>query len=268
MTNENGTLLTDWILSNNMKLSSSYFRMKENRRWTWISPDGSTKNEIDHVLINDLRIVKGYQILGEGKFPSDHRCLRMKLQTERRCRLKNYKRADRKAKKIIPVSMVNTANDIIKKKLIDYGFEREESVQNKYNILEKAILETNEEVGVVKKEVGTNEKISQDTKKLIKQRDKMRRQLKINEPAKTNKIRIECAELNKLVKKAIRRDIVDYENSKIMSLVEESETIRKIKIALNESRNIPITKIKRVDGSTTISNYDEVFHAETALITM
>lgn len=37
-TNENGAMLTQWIFNTNMKLISSYYKMKESRRWTWIPP--------------------------------------------------------------------------------------------------------------------------------------------------------------------------------------------------------------------------------------
>ena len=47
-TNENGEKLINFMLKFNLKLGGSYFKKRAGRKWTWLSPDGNTKNEIDH----------------------------------------------------------------------------------------------------------------------------------------------------------------------------------------------------------------------------
>lgn len=42
-------------------------------RWTWKSPDGNTRNEIDHLLTNNIRIIKNNTVLTDFSFSSDHR---------------------------------------------------------------------------------------------------------------------------------------------------------------------------------------------------
>lgn len=175
--------------------------------------------------------MKGYQILSKEKFATDHRCVRAKLIIEARSRYKNFKSAERSIKKIIPVSMQNKANELIIQKLKEQRFRNENSIQDRYNVLEKAILETNNEVGVIKKEVGTNEKITLETKRLIKRRKKLRKLLK-SKPLELSvqaRIKIECSELNEIIKKAIRNNIETYENDKIVALAEEGESIKKKK---------------------------------------
>jgi len=50
--NDNGEWLIDFIVSRNMIVSSTYFPHKRIHKMTWDSPDGTTFNQIDHVLID------------------------------------------------------------------------------------------------------------------------------------------------------------------------------------------------------------------------
>lgn len=50
--NDNGTRVIDFAVSRNMVVSSTYFEHKNIHKATWVSPDGRTKNQIDHVLID------------------------------------------------------------------------------------------------------------------------------------------------------------------------------------------------------------------------
>jgi hypothetical protein len=50
--NGNGLRVTDFAISMNMKISSTFFQRKNIQRETWISPDGTRRNQIDHVMID------------------------------------------------------------------------------------------------------------------------------------------------------------------------------------------------------------------------
>jgi hypothetical protein len=50
VSNDNGTRLKDFAVSRNMVISSVRFSHKDIHKETWISPDGHTKNQLNHVL--------------------------------------------------------------------------------------------------------------------------------------------------------------------------------------------------------------------------
>ncbi|CAF4764531.1 unnamed protein product [Pieris macdunnoughi] len=64
--------------ANEYKLSvmKTFFKKKQSRKWTWISPDQRTKNEIDFILSNNPKSITNMEIFGIVNFPSHHRMLR------------------------------------------------------------------------------------------------------------------------------------------------------------------------------------------------
>jgi hypothetical protein len=49
--NDNGCKAADFALNQNLNISSTHFIHKNLHKSTWISPDGKTCNQIDHVMI-------------------------------------------------------------------------------------------------------------------------------------------------------------------------------------------------------------------------
>ncbi|XP_046991922.1 uncharacterized protein LOC124597872 [Schistocerca americana] len=54
-TNENGLLLISFALMQNLMVISTSFSHKQVQKRTWIFPDGSTVNQVDHLLIGERR---------------------------------------------------------------------------------------------------------------------------------------------------------------------------------------------------------------------
>jgi len=48
--NERGQILVDFATSINMVIQNTYFKKKENSKWTWRSPNGEIYNQIDYSL--------------------------------------------------------------------------------------------------------------------------------------------------------------------------------------------------------------------------
>ncbi|CAK1587865.1 unnamed protein product [Parnassius mnemosyne] len=48
--NSRGQQLTDFMEKEGLFMMNSFFQKRPHRKWTWSSPDGSTKNEIDFIM--------------------------------------------------------------------------------------------------------------------------------------------------------------------------------------------------------------------------
>ena len=46
---------------------------REEMRWTWRSPDGNTKNEIDYIMTDKPSMVTGVTVINRVNIGSDHR---------------------------------------------------------------------------------------------------------------------------------------------------------------------------------------------------
>ena len=65
-------------------METAMFQKKAGRRWTWKSPNGVTKTEIDYILTNRPDIVKDITVINQVNTGSDHRLVisNIKLDVE------------------------------------------------------------------------------------------------------------------------------------------------------------------------------------------
>lgn len=73
-----GNRLIDFARENNFAIMNTFFKKNNKQRWTWRSPNGKAKNEIDYILTNLHRNIYNIQVLNIT-YPSDHRPLRAAL---------------------------------------------------------------------------------------------------------------------------------------------------------------------------------------------
>ena len=71
--NERGDTLEEWATSKNFKIMNTQFQKKAGWRWTWRSPDGNTKNEIDYIMTDKPSMVTDVTVLNRVNIGSDHR---------------------------------------------------------------------------------------------------------------------------------------------------------------------------------------------------
>ena len=70
--NERGDTLVEWATSKNFKVMNTQFQKKAGRRWTWRSPDGNTKNEIDYIMTDKPSMVTDVTVINRVNIGSDH----------------------------------------------------------------------------------------------------------------------------------------------------------------------------------------------------
>ena len=69
----------------NVKIMNTQFQKKAGRRWTWRSPDGNTKNEIDYIMIDKSSMVTDVTVINRVNIGSDHRMvITLNTRAERR----------------------------------------------------------------------------------------------------------------------------------------------------------------------------------------
>ena len=82
--NPEGERIIEFARTNNLKIANTFFWKRAERRWTWISPNGDSKNEIDYCLTDAGLVVKDYSIISKFEFSSDHRLGRCVIKVPHR----------------------------------------------------------------------------------------------------------------------------------------------------------------------------------------
>lgn len=77
--NERGEMLLNFLHQQNLFATNTFFPGKKQRKWTWMSPDGNTRNEIDYILSKNMNIVHNVTVLNSFTTGSDHRMVRAKV---------------------------------------------------------------------------------------------------------------------------------------------------------------------------------------------
>ncbi|KAK6736838.1 hypothetical protein RB195_019498 [Necator americanus] len=78
--NENGNCLAGLLSTVPLFHGNSLFMKKDHRRWTWESPNGATRAEIDHILTNWRWCLLDVSVVPSFCTGSDHRLLRAKIR--------------------------------------------------------------------------------------------------------------------------------------------------------------------------------------------
>ncbi|XP_060530071.1 craniofacial development protein 2-like [Cylas formicarius] len=135
VTNDNGDRLADFAIAMNMSVRSTQFQRKNIHKITWVSNDGVTQNQIDHVLIDgrfssnieDVRSMRG------ADSDSDHFLVRSKLKEKLSTKRSSTKETRKKW-------------DINKFTRLQKVQEYKEAIRNKMQMLQTETTEENVEV--------------------------------------------------------------------------------------------------------------------------
>ncbi|XP_050677287.1 craniofacial development protein 2-like [Leptidea sinapis] len=77
---KNGNKIISYALQNKLTILNSQYKRKPNKKWTWVSPNGNYKNEIDFIMTNKARCFSNIHVLNNFNFNTDHRMVRASLK--------------------------------------------------------------------------------------------------------------------------------------------------------------------------------------------
>lgn len=237
-----GENLADLADKYNLKIVGTYFK---GERWIWRAPNGKIFNEIDHALINDRRIIRKFSITDYTRLQTDHRLGICDIVINKRSWLKNNQNNKEGKRLIIPNHKIQIAENRLEEKLADRLQFDETDVQTVYDIVEKANLETCQEVGNFSSKVKTDDKLSIECKELIEKRTKLKEKAK-----RSNKENTELTELNKLIRIRIRQDIRNFDSEQERDIIEETWSTKQARKVMCNNRHL-LPKIRKENGSAT-----------------
>ncbi|KAK6764039.1 hypothetical protein RB195_024391 [Necator americanus] len=82
--NDQGQRLSEFIMTTKTIYGNSQFQKPSSLRWTWESPGGGYRNEIDHIIVNKRFCLADVAVVPKFYTRSDHRLLRRKFSFTRR----------------------------------------------------------------------------------------------------------------------------------------------------------------------------------------
>ena len=247
VTNKSGSKLGKFCLSNNLKIANTYFNHTPEQKWTWRAPDGKTKNEIDHLLTNQISVISDNKILEGFLFSSDHRpvvsCFRTQIGG-------GWPRSPNKAAKTslanlwIPMHKRVTACEALSARLgqIQWDQNLQNSIQYNYDLVESSIKEVMEEFVISNKNIKTDDKLSSETKSLISKRALIKGKITLSV-----REQVEITELNKTIRKMIKEDQRKFNEETAREIIESSWSTRKVKKVLSSGRRL-LPKLLNLKG--------------------
>ncbi|XP_011167521.2 craniofacial development protein 2-like [Solenopsis invicta] len=206
--NSRGQMLVDFLSGEGMYCMNTFFQKKPKRKWTWRSRGGAVRNEIDYILSSSKDICEDVSVLGRFDAGSVHRlvraCFRIDTKLERRKLMRKCSQPSRVE---------------LKRKEREYQsyLERKLNPMDELSYLEldalnlkitSSIQTTVKRVWALRKE--SNSKITPDTERLIEER------------RNTNTDFARYTQLNKEIRKAIRRNVRANKAREIERAIEDN----------------------------------------------
>ena len=247
--NKRGDTLINFCEQNNMFIMNSFFKKKPHRKWTWRSPDGKTKNEIDFVLATEREMVHDVSVLNQVSFSSDHRLVRAKIKLRTRIQIINKQNSKTKYD-IGALRHDPDKNEQFTRTLHNTILEKCELSEQNLNEIEENFV--NSTIRAAEEILGPKSKckqtkMSSPTKQLIKER-----KIQMRKGADVKVLN----EMSKNIKKKIRKDIRTYNTNCINDTIERNRGPKIFQKQISWKKN-EIYKLKSVNGQI-LTNKKEI----------
>ena len=170
--NERGHTLVEWATSKNFKIINTQVQNKAGRRWTWRSPDGNTKNEIDYITTDEPSMVTDVTVINSVNIGSDHMMIMGSITLNTRA--ERRKLLNKNTRPRVDTQMIGTKKDTFQLELKNI-FTALEEHDDSYSI-NKNMTEMIQQsaLSIAKQTKKQNHpKISSPTRALMKKRREM-----------------------------------------------------------------------------------------------
>lgn len=234
--NNRGQMLVNFLDKEGLFLMNSFFKKQPQRKWTWRSPDGVTKNEIDFIMTNKKHIFRDVSVITRFKTGSDHRLVRGTLNIDFKLERSRLIKSTLRPNTLQAI----TGSDYFQLQL-----------QNRY-----AVLETTEDVD--RETQNFTEVLCEEGKKFCQLRCSGRKSKLSEETLRLMDVRRDTShatlseqrELNRRISKSVRRDLRSSNTEAIKEAIEKNRGSKVFAQSLGKSH---LTRLTTASGSTAIS---------------
>ncbi|XP_017304277.1 uncharacterized protein LOC108253947, partial [Diaphorina citri] len=214
--NNRGERFLEFVSENEMYVINSFYANGD--KWTWVSPNGKVKNEIDFTITKDKKSVIHFEVVNRPNIGSDHRPILTKIGLQKKeLRRQKFAKVRKIEGETLKVNQEKYSKELEKKLSVCSNIGN--GLEEDYKELKKVLLKTAGEFKCTKK--SWHRKLSDRTLNLLEKRRKMKRT--------GPRDKIEYAELSKLIRKLAEQDIQTYNNCFLQKVVEKNESLRKAK---------------------------------------
>ena len=175
------------------------FQKKAGRRWTWRSPDGNTKNEIDYIMTDKPSMVTDVTVINRVNIGSDHRMVMGSITLNTRA--ERRKLLNKNTRTRVDTQMIGTKKNTFQLELknrftaLEEHDDMDSLNKNMTEMIQQSALSIAKQTKKQK-----NPKISSPTRALMKKRREMIEN-------KTPRDHIEYVEICNTIKKKAKEDI-------------------------------------------------------------
>ncbi|EYB81048.1 hypothetical protein Y032_0394g639 [Ancylostoma ceylanicum] len=253
--NENGERLLDFLSACRLFHGNSMFEKPAKRRWTWESPNGLTRSEIDHILTNRRWSLFDVSVLPSFDTGSDHRLIRAKITLNK----KNFKRdTHRPAPHKIPTFKSADLESAIESNT----WTLFEDPTEDYDHLVRGLLKCADASRL--SQPTTIPRLNAHATALLEKR----KAVKLDQ----NATHLEKVITGNACRVAVKESLRDYRRTKLLEAAETKSSIKRCKRDLNDQRNV-MAALKDKEGKMQSSRramenivqqfYTELFRSST-----
>ena len=200
---------------------NTFFKKRLHRRWTWISPNGVTKNEIDYILTDKPQTFTDVSVINSFNTGSDHRMIRGSMTINTRLERARLIKRPNKANAVALSAKAAEFQLLLTNKFEALNSAPSDDIVTYCDSITSSITEA------ALNTAGKDKARRPDKLSLItKQLKEKRRQMKRNG---TDVQHIEYTEICKAIRCQMSEDINNYNEEQLIKSLEDNKGIKTIK---------------------------------------